>query len=376
MGTRLARLLEVQKSKAVDALLITRLSSIRHLSGYFFNFEIGPSPFHQIPAALVAVPGGKAGLVVADTESGQLGGVAREIEIRSYASYTFERPLDFRRQFQERLHGLIRDLGAAGARIGIEPGALPLEVYRGLQDAFPHCEWIDAGDDIAQLRLRKDTEEIELIRQAAHLCDVGQKTVVEEARPGLSELDLFAKVRAAMESAAGRRLPIMADLVSGPRTFQAGGGPSPRILEPSDLIISDLTPCLDGYWGDTCNTAVVGIPTKVQQALFARVKEALELGIQAVRPGVRASEIDTLMRGRLSEVGTYSHHSGHGIGVTNHEEPRIVPYNDQELCADTVVCLEPGVYRDGQGLRLEHMVLVTERGGEPISRFAHRLNDW
>ena len=165
----------------------------------------------------------------------------------------------------------------------------------------------------------------------------------------------------------------MADFVSGPRTEQAGGGPSARIIEAGELILSDLTPCLDGYWGDTCHTAVAGSPSPLQSAMFQRVKEALNLGIRAIRPGVRASTIDRLMREHLAVLGTYSHHSGHGLGVTYHEEPRIVPYNDLELAPNMVVALEPGVYRDGQGVRLEHVTVVTEDGCEVLSRFQHRL---
>jgi len=184
----------------------------------------------------------------------------------------------------------------------------------------------------------------------------------------------FAAVRAAMETEARRRFPPMADFVSGPRTEEAGGSPSTRIIGPGDLILSDLTPCLDGYWGDTCHTVVAGNPSPLQRAMFQRVKEALNLGIQALRPGVKASAIDRLMREHLAELGTYSHHSGHGLGVVYNEEPRIVPYNDLELSPNMVVALEPGLYRDKQGVRLEHVAAITEDGCEVLSRFQHRLS--
>jgi Xaa-Pro aminopeptidase len=203
---------------------------------------------------------------------------------------------------------------------------------------------------------------------------VGQETLLTEAHAGLTELELFASVRAAMEKAAGKRFPLMADFVSGPRTEQTGGGPCARTIEEGDLILSDLTPCLDGYWGDTCHTVVAGNPSPLQSNMFQRVQEALMIGIQAMRPGVRASAIDRLMRQHLAPLGTYPHHGGHGLGVTYHEEPRIVPYNDLELEPGMIVALEPGVYRDGQGVRLEHVTVVTEYGCEILSRCQHRLS--
>ena len=369
-----ARLAGIAHARQLDAFLLTHLPTIRHLSGYFFNFETGPSPFHLLPACLVAVTGGEACLIAADTETGQLSAVYPGIMTRLYTSYVCERPLDFARQFQVQLQETINAFGLSKARLGIEPASLPLLIRRELEGFFPGLEMVDVTAEVARLRLIKAPEEIEFIRKAVHLCDVGQETLLNAARPGVTELELFTSVRAAMEVAAGRRFPLMADFVSGPRTEQAGGGPSGRMIQAEELILSDLTPCLDGYWGDTCHTAVAGSPSSIQSAMFRRVQEALDLGIQAIRPGVRASEIDRLMRDHLAALGTYSHHGGHGLGVTYHEEPRIVPYNDLVLAPNMVVALEPGVYRDGQGVRLEHVTVVTEDGCEVMSRFQHRLS--
>lgn len=373
MPSRLSKLVEVQKGLQVDAFLFTHPPTLRHLSGYFFNFEVGPSPFHLIPAALLAVPDGEITLVVADTEAGQLPSIDPQILVKTYASYLYESPLDFTRQFQLRLHEAIDQFGLGKARLGVEWNAIPAVIHCALKAAYPAIEFVDVTKEIEKLRWIKDPDELELIQKALRLCDVGQKALLEKARPGMSELELFEQVRGAMESAAGKRFPLMADLVSGPRTGEAGGNPSNRRLEPGDLVMGDLTPCLDGYWGDSCNTVVVGSPTPAQQDFFLRVKEALELGIQAVRPGVKASAIDRVMREHLAGLGGFPHHGGHGIGVVYHEEPRIVPYNHLELAPNMVFAMEPGVYNEKQGLRLEYVVRVTEDGCEVLSQFTHQL---
>lgn len=373
MLSRLSKLTEVQKVRQVDAFLLTHLPTLRHLSGYFFNFEVGPSPFHLIPAALLAVPGGETALMVADSEGGQLPGLDPQILVKTYASYVYESPLDFTRQFQLRLHEMIDQFGLAKARLGIEWNTIPAVVHHSLKAAYPEIEYIDVTKEVEKLRWIKDPDELDLIKKAVRLCDVGQEALLENARPEMSELELFEQVRGAMEAAAGKRIPLMADLVSGPRTGETGGNPSERLLEPGDLVMGDLTPCLDGYWGDSCNTMVMGNPTPVQQNIFRQVKEALELGIQAVRPGVKASAIDHIMREHLAGLGGYPHHGGHGIGVVYHEEPRIVPYNQLELAPNMVFALEPGVYNEKQGLRLEYVVRVTEDGCEVLSQFKHQL---
>ncbi len=90
-----------------------------------------------------------------------------------------------------------------------------------------------------------------------------------------------------------------------------------------------------------------------------------------MKPGVAAGELDGLLRAAISDAGyeVYPHHSGHGLGTSYHEEPRIVPYNDLKLEPGMVLALEPGVYLpDVGGLRLEHAVLVNRDGCEVLTR--------
>jgi Xaa-Pro aminopeptidase len=65
----------------------------------------------------------------------------------------------------------------------------------------------------------------------------------------------------------------------------------------------------------------------------------------------------------------YPHHTGHGVGVTGHEAPRIVPYNNEVLAEGMVIMLEPGIYLPGEtGVRLEDALLVTATGAEVLTR--------
>ena len=100
------------------------------------------------------------------------------------------------------------------------------------------------------------------------------------------------------------------------------------------------------------------------------MKETLYIGIEAIRPGIPAKEVDRLMRNHL---GNYPHHSGHSVGTAYHEEPRITPYNDTILEAGMIIALEPAIYQPDYGMRLEHLMLVTDKGSELLTKFKHRL---
>ncbi len=91
--------------------------------------------------------------------------------------------------------------------------------------------------------------------------------------------------------------------------------------------------------------------------------ETLDALLDAVKPGLRAAELDALGRSRMD----YPHHTGHGLGVTPHQFPRIVPDATWTLEPGMVIALEPGTYPGPWGVRVERVAVVTEGGCEVLS---------
>lgn len=371
MKERIKKLSEIKKTKNLDAFLFTSPASIKCFSGYYYNFETGASPFHLLPAILFVSPFEKLSLLVADSESDKLIALHPHVLVTDYSSYVYEEPLHFTANFLFKLLKIIKENDAANTTIGIEKNTFPYSLYKALSEQYPGLKFIDITDELYFLKAIKDKDEIELIRKAANLADVGQAAVLKYAKEGITELELFSQVRLAMETVAGTRVPVMSDLVSGKSTAKGGGNPSNKIINKNDLILCDFTPCLNGYWGDSCNTIVVGRPTAEQKKIFTSVKESLDIGINAIRPGVQANEVDTAMRKHLEAEGGFGHHGGHGVGTVYHEEPRIVPYNTMILQPGMVIALEPAVYKNDYGIRLEHLMLVTQDGCDILTKFNH-----
>jgi Xaa-Pro dipeptidase len=370
---RINRLNELKKNKNVDVFLFTSPPSIKCFSGYYFNFETGPSPFHLLPATLFVAPFENSVLLLADSETDKLAAIHSGVTVIKYSGYVYEEPLQFTKDFLLQLLKTIKENGASNARIGIEKNTFPHSLEKALSEQYPGIKYIDVTDELNILKAIKDEDEIDHIRKAAHLADIGQAAVLQYAKEGITELELFSKVRLAMETAAGARVPVMTDLVSGKATASGGGNPTNKVINKNDLILSDLTPCLNGYWGDSCNTMFVGTATAEQKKIFTLVKEALETGIHTIRPGMQAKEVDAVMRKHLEREGGFGHHGGHGVGTVYHEEPRIVPYNTMILQPGMIIALEPAVYKDDYGIRLEHLILVTNNGCDILTKFNHRF---
>ncbi len=230
--------------------------------------------------------------------------------------------------------------------------------------AIPGVEAVDADAfALRLLRAVKDDDEIARVRAAIALCDLGQAAARTSLRAGDTEIEAWGAVQAAMEQSAGERISLLCDFASGERSGEVGGPPGARVLRDGDLTIVDLVPQLRGYFGDSCATVAIGdVPAEVRSA-HARCADALEQGLAALAPGLVAGDVDALVRKGLE----YPHHTGHGLGVSAHEEPRIVPGAETVLAPGMIVALEPGVYPGPWGMRLERVALITETGCEILS---------
>ncbi|HZR95819.1 MAG TPA: Xaa-Pro peptidase family protein [Gaiellaceae bacterium] len=344
---RRLRALDVARRAGAEALLASKPSTVAWLTGFAGEVDSGPSPF-SLPALALLAGDDPPILIVSDDDADAA--AATGCDVRSYRGFSVE-PLDPVGGARGALAGV-----AGRRRVAVEAGALPAAIAADL-------DWVGVDGELARSRAVKDADELPLIRAAIELCDVGQREARRRAEPGLTELELWAFVRAAIESAAGSRTPLLADLVAGPRTAEVGGAPEPRVLAEGELVLCDLVPRRSGYWGDSCATFALGEPSADARARHRRVSDRLAKVLDAVRPGVVAAELDALAREGLD----YPHHSGHGLGCDWHEEPRIVPASETVIEAGMVVALEPAWYEGTEGVRLEQVVLVTPDGCEILS---------
>ena len=110
---------------------------------------------------------------------------------------------------------------------------------------------------------------------------------------------------------------------------------------------------------------------------YSTLQRAQRAAFDAVRPGVTAEQVDAAARNVLAEAGLaeyFVHRTGHGIGLSVHEEPYIVAGNELTLAAGMAFSIEPGIYFPGRwGARVEDIVIVTEDGALSVNNRPHEL---
>jgi Xaa-Pro aminopeptidase len=265
------------------------------------------------------------------------------------------------------------------SKIGIEFETVPATLFNLLNSKFSNARVFSAKPTLDRSRWIKTDSEIKRLRDAASIVDAGQKFLVDFASnfERISEFELWCKVKAEILKKANKKVPVpmVGELVSGSRTSTvAPGGPVPHIINKGDTGIMDISIRIDGYWADCTNVVIFGDePVKEQKKYFKTAKDGFEAAFESLKPGTSCCEVENSVRKAFKKNGfSVVHYSGHQIGATVNELPRIVEYDKSLVQAGMVFCLEPGIYSGpggNTGARLEKMVLVTESGPEILNDF-------
>jgi Xaa-Pro aminopeptidase len=234
-----------------------------------------------------------------------------------------------------------------------------------------------ATDVLRRLRMIKDPAEIDALRKAGAAIDRVHARVPEFLVPGRTEADVAADIAEAIV-AEGHSEVAFIIVGSGPHGADPHHECSDRELRAGDIVVVDIGgPYEPGYNSDSTRTYSIGAPDPEVARRYAVLQRAQQAAVEAVRPGVTAEQIDAVARDVLAAEGladAFVHRTGHGIGLSVHEEPYIVAGNTLPLEAGMAFSVEPGIYFPGQwGARIEDIVVVTADGALSVNNRPHEL---
>jgi Xaa-Pro aminopeptidase len=364
---RQRRLLKLMEQNRWDLFVTSNYRTVYYLTG---TLGAGGSP------ALFAIWGDGSSLLVTTVKEGGLASQLVLVETYSIQRTITEPHHDAAKLFSDALSARS---GVAVSQYAVERAKTSGLVESALRNIWPGAALCDASAGVLQLRKKKEEDEIGEIRGSLRLCAVAYKKAREVIAEGLTEIDVFNAMQAAIVQEAGTSVALKGDFACGERGITEGGAPTPRKILAHDLYILDIFPAPALYFGDTCRAFSVGHPTDLQQRAWEVVRESVRLGEAAVRPGVRARDVYATVKEFLDSheftERSFFHHAGHGIGHDGHEAPRIIPGTEDVFEVGDVITLEPGVYTKALqgGIRLEDNYVVRENGLENLFDFPMEL---
>lgn len=271
------------------------------------------------------------------------------------------------RQFTVKLDS-VADLIAemSLSRIGFEASRISVTDFRTLSGKMGHSELVAIEGEIDQIRSCKDMDELDLLQDVASLASASLLAILPLLKPGVTELYIACELEFEMRrrGAAGRAFDFI--VASGVRGAMPHGRATEKIIRSGELVTIDFGAVRNGYHSDETVTIAVGQPDSRSSEIYGIVKEAHDMAIAEVRPGITCCELDNISREFIRGHGYFDyfgHGLGHGVGLDIHEKPVISSRSDTVVEKGMVFTIEPGIYIPGfGGVRIEDTVVVTGNG--------------
>lgn len=258
---------------------------------------------------------------------------------------------------------------------------VPVSLLNLFQKANPRVTVVDSGPVMDPIRAVKDEGELEHMRRAAELANLGMEAVRRHLRPGKREYEVAAEAEYAIRKEGGefRYVPVYVN--SGVRSYWLHGTSTDRVVEEGDLVIVDLVPSFKGYCINLTRTFVVGDPTPEQERLAQAYLALQDAGIAAMRPGTAMRQIDQAAQEALVPFGYESEYIrgfSHSIGLRFEETPAPTihpPHSSLRLTEGMTVTAGHSVLVDPAigGVRFEDTGLITTEGWDPITTYERAL---
>ncbi len=261
--------------------------------------------------------------------------------------------------------------------LGFEADQVRYSTYENLKRCLAVKELVPLAGELAELRRIKTTEEIALHRQAEHIGDIAFEEILKELKPGVTELEIAAKLEYIMKMNGADKLSFESIVASGVNSSKPHAEPGHRKIESGDFVTMDFGCVYNGYCSDMTRTVVVGRANEKQKEIYNTVLKAQLAVLSMLKPGLPGREYDKVARDVIYGAGYegyFGHGLGHSVGLEIHENPRFSMIEEEIVEAGMIMTVEPGIYILGfGGVRIEDMVVLTEDGYENFTHSRKEL---
>lgn len=342
------RVQEILEKLSIDAVLISNGNNMRYVSGF-----AGETGYVYISKKRHAVITDFRYTIQAETE-------AEGYEVITIGNGGYE----------EAINDVISTDGVN--RLGFEAEDMLFSNYNKLKEKLKVKELVAIGSEITSMRRIKTPRELEMIKQAEAIGDQVFTEILTFIKPGMTELELAARIEYLLKLKGGQGLSFNAIVASGINSSMPHAVPSNKKIEKGDFLTMDFGCVYEGYCSDMTRTVVIGKATDKQKEIYNLVLKAQQAALDFLKAGYQGKEVDKVARDIIYGAGyegCFGHGLGHSVGLHIHENPRLSMLEEDIILAGMTETVEPGIYIKGfGGVRIEDLVVVTEDG---IENFTH-----
>lgn len=252
--------------------------------------------------------------------------------------------------------------------LAFEAGEMLYSSYEKYKEELGEVKLKPINSEFSELRMVKTANELEQIKMAEHIGDLAFTEILNFIKPGMTELEIAAKLEYSMKLNGAEGLSFPAIVASGIHSSMPHAVPSKKKVELGDFLTMDFGCIYNGYCSDMTRTIVIGKASAKQKEIYETVLKAQLAVLSEIKAGMTGAVIDKIARDIINGAGyegCFGHGLGHSVGLFIHELPSASASYNKTVEAGMTMTVEPGIYvKDFGGVRIEDLVVVTENGCE------------
>lgn len=270
----------------------------------------------------------------------------------------------------DELFKKIREMVNGYRRIGLNCSFVSYNTYKKLQDILNDFEIVDISEKLKEIRMIKEEYEIKNILEAARIASEVAENIPDFVTEGMTEKQLAAKIIYNLQNSGANSISFDPIVAFGENAGEPHYMTGDRKLRKGDVILTDFGAKYNRYCSDITRTYFFGNPPEEFIEAYDVVLTAQKEGIKLIREGIYGHEVDGAVRNIIDSSkfrGRFVHSTGHGIGLETHDHSALSSSSSVRLLENMVVTVEPGIYTESFGIRIEDMVVVKKTHGEVIT---------
>lgn len=352
---RINAVLEEMSSRGIDHLIISEPSSIN----YLINYENNPG--ERMYVLLLSLDGNHT------------------LFLNKLFYLDQELPLDIV-WYDDTQDGavLVSQYLQEASCVGVDKNWEAKFLMKVMEHANDECCFEIGSICVDHVRMIKDEEERQLMREASHINDLAIDQVIQLCAQGnMSEIEATQEVTNILQNLGCTSFSFPAIVAYGANGADSHHEGDDSMLHAGDSIVIDMGGLYKGYCSDMTRTVFYKEVSEKQKEVYELVRKANEATEAMIKPGVKLCDIDKTARDVITEAGygaQFNHRLGHFIGRDVHEYGDVSASFDMEVEEGMIFSIEPGIYIQGEfGVRIEDLVLVTHDGCEVLNHYTKDL---
>ncbi|MHA2064374.1 MAG: M24 family metallopeptidase, partial [Candidatus Thorarchaeota archaeon] len=239
---RIERVHRSMRSENVEALLVTRRQDVRYLTGY-------ESPTNTLPTGCIIISDEQPQLVMSSLQYEALGQDSIMARVHPIDDKPFDEWGLYRSSmFWDSIVKILEDSDVESGMIGLQQERLSVKEFEYLKSKVPGAGFRDLSPLLWRLRQVKDEAEIEAIRKAVKVAEIGIRTALEIVTPGKTEAEASIEIETAMRAAGGQLRGIRAAVLSGMRGRFPFAQPTANRIGGDEPVVIDVIVSESGYF--------------------------------------------------------------------------------------------------------------------------------